>query len=106
MDAVCGALKQTTVYADGTENLDSIAATYIRLLRNNFLPSSAETLFTPDEYHAIYDESGTIKSVTIDKKPEAYFAHAYDRRFYELIHGRMEQLAPVIEQMERRRLIG
>lgn len=103
--AISTALKKSTVYGDGPENIDSIAVTYIRLLRKSFASSSAEVLFATDDYKVICDESGNVMNVSIQKREGSSFSCEYDRQMYVALYARMTQLAPDIEKLERRRLM-
>lgn len=95
----------------GHASLDSIAACYIRLLRGNFVPASAEeqVLFNSGYYSVEWNEN--------EKKIEeaCYYGeypevdgqdNAYDRAFHQVIKERMNRLATDVENNARAKLLS
>lgn len=105
--AILEALRNTTVYGDGPDNLDSIAVCYIRLLRNSFSPSAQEKLFSASDYAVESDETGSIQKAGFQPKTEEELKamHAYDRALYETLQERICRLAPLFEQNMRARIV-
>ena len=106
--AMESALKTTTVYGDGTENLDSLAMCYLRLVRNNFLSVSAaqHVLFDPAQYRVKADESGVLQSAGFEMDESKVKAWcAYDRALYRVLNERIDGLALMFEQNARMRMV-
>lgn len=103
--AVLQALKSTTVYGDGPDNLDAIAMCYIRLLRSCFRPSAAESLFTAEDY-TVGAADGAL-TAGFREKPDSELKklHPYDRALYETLRERAKYLAPRFELNARERLV-
>lgn len=102
------ALRTNTVYGDGTENLDSLAMCYLRLVRSNFQPvSGAESvLFASRDYRVELDEAGGIRSAGfVRDEKRASGMTAYDRALYEALLKRIGGLALLFEQNARYRLV-
>lgn len=101
------ALKSTKVYADGRENLDSIATCYIRMLNNNFKPTVIHPLFKEEDYVVTYQNNGKV-TVNVDALSEERSEQftEYDRSMRIRIAERMRELGPTLEESSRRRLIG
>ncbi len=98
------ALDSTTVYGDGPENLDSIAACYLRLVRNNFRPAADFTLFRAEDYRTELKPDGGIAFAGFrGQAPEGL--SDYDRALYDALGGRLNALALDFERNARAQLV-
>ena len=104
--AIQKALDNTTVYGDGPENMDSIAACYLRLVRNNFRSSSELTLFAPGEYQTQLNERGEVVSAGFPKRDAGEEKLSrYDQALYDALIDRLNALAMDFERQARSRLV-
>lgn len=101
-EAVAETLKETTVHGDGIENLDSIAISYVRLLRKNFRPASERNLFDKSEYKILVRENGDT-FVELAEKPEDILKEwpVYDRAMYKVLGERIVKIGSQVERIER-----
>lgn len=90
------AADHTTVYGDGEENLVSIAACYVQMMRLGFTPTSDDddTLFEPGAYHVEYAEDKPRP--TLDEKKDIH--NAYDETLYRVIREKILMLAARLEE--------
>lgn len=118
---LCESLKECTVYGDSEENIDSIAASYCRLLRKGMKPVSANVLFKNSDYHInnynklkqIIMQQNSLSAEEYHKKMEengilqsAYSSEsAYNNAMHKLLKERINSIAPDIEEYERKLLI-
>ncbi len=106
------ALENTSVYGDSRENLDSIAACYVRLMRSNFIPASDHPLFSDEEYIVKEEppqegqpESELPKLKVIISNRGTMVAHQYDRVFRAKMTPLLERYGSVMEQNSVRRIL-
>ena len=101
--ALADAMDDVSAYGDSEENLEHIAASYCRLLRKNFKPTSDEVLFRAEDYRGSRCLTGIEAGALAPsgKLPES----AYDRAVYECLLERINEIAPEIERYERERLV-
>ncbi len=128
-EALEKSLKCCNVYGDGSENVDSIAVGYCKMLKKSFKPtSSAENiLFSFEDYHPenIDKLNELMKKPTgnmDEKKLEIHneeikkyknilyksakkFDNPYDRAVYSYLFARINKFALSIEQAERENII-
>lgn len=107
-DTLLDVLKNTTVYGDGIENLDSLAMCYLRLIRNNFQPAAGEenTLFSPQDYKVEYDEKGNVKAAGfIENTDKTKNMTSYDRILYSTLREHINGLAVMYEQNNRYKIV-
>ena len=92
-----------STFGSSSNNLDQIAATYIRLLRGNFVPASDKELilFRSDNYKAEFDkENQRMKgyyNCDNEEKKRINSMKKYDRELFEAINKRIPYLASLIE---------
>lgn len=105
------ALKNTTVYGDSKENLDSIAICYIRLLRSNFISASDNPLFTDKNYKIIEkkpadsDRNNKFPEYEIQIKEEDDSGLSpYDRSMKKTLVPLMKAYGAVIEEYALKRM--
>ncbi len=98
-------LKEMTVYGDGNENLESIAACYIRLLRSNFTPAAENPVFLKEDY--CVQETGHKFTVTIKPVPEnrKQYYTSYDMALRQTVAEKIESLGVDMEYHARQALI-
>lgn len=128
-----GVLRETVsggecaVYGDGQENVDSIAVSYCRMLRKNFVPTADDVLFSSEDYNpANLSEYTRLKSMPVrgmsDGELAAHkqsledcailkrhknrrFASAYDQAVYNTLSVRINEMAVMVERRENELLI-
>ena len=119
-----------TTYGDNEGNLYSIAVLYAKMLRNGFLPTSDQPLFSTEHYHAentehyahakqAYDskrfegeeksklrelETAMKNCEIVPKRPEP-FREAYDKAVYAELRKRINEVAYQVEMHEMQVLI-
>lgn len=93
----------TIVYGDGEENLVSIAACYVQMMRLGFTPTShaEDTLFEPKAYHVEYSEGKPLPK--LDEKEK--ILNDYDNSLYSTIQEKILMLAARLEENAIHRLI-
>lgn len=120
------AVDACSVYGDGEENVDSIAVSYCRMLRKNFVPTANTVLFETRDYVVsnltVYEQ--LLRKPTGAMSEEEFQAHqekirkcrilqrrtnlpsnSYDRAVYEYLYERINQVALPLERHEREQLI-
>ncbi len=101
------ALRETTVYGDGRENLDSIAVCYIRLLSSNFSAATDHPVFRTAHYMVdCTDEARPKIQIAELEAAERQKLSKYDLSLRELLAGRMKDLGVQVDLADRRKLIG
>ncbi len=108
-ESLIRAIEECTVYGDGSENLDSIAVGYCRMLRKGFKPTSAKVLFKSEDYltenlpnhKADYQEKLEI----LQFSEEASSFTGYDQAVYRQLRARINELAPEMEKLEKQRML-
>ena len=104
--ALLNALSNTRVYGESSDTLDSIAMSYLRLLRNGMRPSSEKSLFSTDEYYTEFLDDGTVKAGFRRKsETELQSLQPYDLALYEALWRRIQDMAPIYERNSRERLL-
>ena len=115
------------VYGDGQENVDSIAVSYCRMLRKNFVPTADKVLFRSEDYDASsLAEYSRLKSMSTRNMSESELAeherailensilkqrkgerfdNAYDEAVYRTLFNRINEMALLVERRERELLI-
>lgn len=114
------------VYGDGQENIDSIAVSYCRMLRKNFIPTADYVLFRSEDYSAsrlselnklrsaptgnMTDEERAIhnkqlQAAQILRRSETQFKHGYDTAVYDYLWPRINEMAMLVERYETELLI-
>ena len=104
-NCLCRAMREGSVYGDGTENLDSIAVSYIRMLKKGFLTANGDALFYKEDYIGASQDGRHLRRMK-DQELRAKWPHAYDQAVYHLLADRIDVLAEQVEAVERNRLIG
>ena len=99
------AFQEGSVYGDGSENIDSIAVSYIRMLKKGFQPANANAMFSQKDYLPGSPDKKFIRRMD-DQSLRKTWPWKYDQAVYCLLADRMDQLAGEVEQLERSRLIG
>ncbi|MCD7885096.1 MAG: AAA family ATPase [Lachnospiraceae bacterium] len=119
------AINESSLYGDGTENLDSIAVSYCRMLRKAFTPTADRVLFQNTDYHpehldaysrlrqknAAMMREDERKAWEKDLEENALlccnrtFSSAYDQAVYQILKKRINDIAPMVEQQERNLMI-
>ncbi len=100
--ALSAALDDLSAYGDSEENMEHIAASYCRLLRKNFKPTSDHVLFRAEDYRGSRCLStGGDALESAGQLPDC----PYDRAVYECLLPRINEIAPEIERYERERLV-
>lgn len=120
-----------TVYGDSTENLESIAVSYCRLLRKGFRATGSEVLFRASDYHIENLEKLTEiertryrmrdEEQTEEERNEEYqrekaqynilqglgrrFSSRYDQAVYDLLYQKINELALEIERFEKQQTV-
>lgn len=102
---LCRAFHENSVYGDGAENTDSIAVSYIRMLKKGFTPANSDAMFTKDDYLPDGANGKFIRRLD-DSALQKKWPHRYDQAVYRLLSDRIDLLAGQVEQLERSRLIG
>ncbi|MBE5798618.1 MAG: AAA family ATPase [Clostridiales bacterium] len=101
------ACQMVHVYGDSEENIDSIADNYIRLLRKGFLSTAEKPLFDPKQYHSNYFLKYRNKSkICMLDKADADSLRAlgpYDSAVYDCLYERINDRAPIVEEIELKR---
>jgi len=121
------AARESIVYGDGQENIDSIAISYCRMLRKGFIPTGDRVLFDAKDYHIEnieqlkklkskrdFDMSDDekqkhleeIDAAQILQKSNKVFDNKYDEAVYDMLYSRINDFALYIEQVEREKMIG
>lgn len=100
-------LKETRVYGDGQENIDSIAVCYIRLLRNNFTSAADTPVFDRTDYvvHESADPGCRIEIRDLDPAVRQKL-DMYDLTMRDRIKERMILLGEQLDIADRRKIIG
>lgn len=115
------------VYGDGQENIDSIAVSYCRMLRKNFVPTADEVLFRSEDYRAEnLNEYARLKAMSVkgmtSEEIEAHkrsieensilrrcrdkrFTNLYDEAVYNCLLDRINEMAIMVERRESELLI-
>ncbi len=115
------------VYGDGQENVDSIAVSYCRMLRKNFVPTADEVLFSSEDYNAAnLTEYSRLKSMStrgmsdeelvahnknleenriLRQQKSKVFTNAYDEAVYNTLLNRINDMAVLVERRETELLI-
>lgn len=125
-NALCDAIGKCTVYGDGEENVDSIAVSYCRMLRKNFVPTSNAVLFDARDYvvnnltayeqllrkptasmseKEFADYQKKLEDCQILKKSVTPPTNTYDEAVYNYLYERINQVALPLERHEREQLI-
>lgn len=90
------------VYGDGEENIDSIAVSYCRMLRKGLQPTSDRVLFATRDYQP---RNAKNKENILVPSESTNPTEKYDRALYQLLLERINEVAPEVEQLERRQII-
>lgn len=90
------------VYGDGEENIDSIAVSYCRMLRKGLQPTGDRVLFFTQDYQP---RNALKKEAVLVKRDIGGMTSKYDRAVYQLLLDRINELAPDVEQLERRQVL-
>lgn len=90
------------VYGDGEENIDSIAVSYCRMLRKGLQPTGDRVLFSAQDYQP---RSALKKEPVLTRKDIDGMKSKYDRAVYQLLLDRINEMAPDVEQLERRQVL-
>ncbi|MDO4332478.1 MAG: AAA family ATPase [Eubacteriales bacterium] len=90
------------VYGDGEENVDSIAVSYCRMLRKGLQSTSDRVLFSTEDYQP---RNAKDKKNILVKSDSDSFTNAYDRAVYDMLLERINEMAPEVEEMERRQVL-
>lgn len=115
------------VYGDGQENVDSIAVSYCRMLRKNFVPTADEVLFRSEDYNAAnFAEYSRLKAMStkgmsdeelaahkrnleeysiLRRCREKQFTNKYDEAVYNCLLSRINEMAVMVERRETELLI-
>lgn len=115
------------VYGDGQENIDSIAVSYCRMLRKNFVPTADEVLFRSEDYLAEnFNEYSKLKAVStkgmspeelethkhnleensiLKRRRDKRFTNTYDEAVYNCLLSRINEMAIMVERRETELLI-
>lgn len=101
LEGVCSD-RDVGVYGDGEENVDSIAVSYCRMLRKGLQPTSSQVLFAAEDYQP----RRVKENQNILKKSESLkLTSSYDRALYALLLERINEVAPEVEELERRQVL-
>ena len=86
---------QFSTQGSSSGNLDKIAACYVRLMRENFIPVSGEDqcLFRKEHYKCSF-EADTVK---VSYEGECPLDNAYDQALYDAMKERIERIAGFVE---------
>lgn len=124
--ALCKAADECSVYGDGEENVDSIAVSYCRMLRKNFIPTANTVLFDTRDYivsnlttyeqllrkptgamseEEFQEHQEMLNSCRILQRKQNPPSNSYDSAVYEYLFERINQVALPLERHERERLI-
>ena len=98
-ESVCRLARSATLstYGSSSENLDSIAACYLRLLRGNFVPAADGALFRREYLHRYEGEDGRLHvKYELPQGVEPPQA-SYDRALYDELSGRFPRIADRLE---------
>lgn len=103
IQALKNAIDGTIVYGAGEENLVSIAACYVQMMRLGFTPTSHtdDTLFEPGAYHVEYAEQKTQPTLDIKEGIKV----EYDSTLYNIIREKILLLATRLEENVVHKLI-
>ena len=84
-----------TTQGSGYAGLEKIAACYVRLMRENFVPVSEDTqrLFRK-EFYRCENENGMIKATYTGTCP---LTSGYDQALFNALKGRIERIAGLVE---------
>jgi len=76
-------------------NLDKIAACYVRLMRENFVPAAAEEqcLFRKEQYQRVWKEG----RLTVRYNGRCTMGHQYDRALFNALKDRIERIGAKVE---------
>lgn len=105
-ESVCRLARSATLstYGSSSENLDSIAACYLRLLRGNFVPAADGALFRREYLHRYEGEDGRLHvKYELPQGVEPPQA-PYDRALYDELSGRFPRIADRLENNALNRL--
>ena len=118
--------RDCAVYGDGQENVDSIAVSYCRMLRKNFVPTADHVLFRSEDYHPenldelnklrstptrgmteeeLSKHEADISAAQILKRSGERFENPYDRAVYDCLYSRINEMAMRVERYETDLLI-
>lgn len=124
--ALCDAIGKCRVYGDGEENVDSIAVSYCRMLRKNFIPTANVVLFDTKDYvvnnltayerllrkptesmseEEFAEHQKKLEDSRILQKSKSIPSNAYDNAVYNYLYERINQVALPLERHEREQLI-
>ena|GEM_PF-1665794 len=111
--AVKSVMSKITVYGDSMDNLENIAACYVRLIRNTFLPAADVVMFNRNDYKVdkVFDSETcnvkiTVSMPRIDKNSgENGNLTSYDMVLYNELYPRFINLAHSIELIEHENLV-
>lgn len=90
-----------TTLGSANANLDQIAASYVRLMRQNFAPVSDEKqlLFRKEDYRCEFREDKMIAKYV----GKCTLTAPYDRALFNALHSRIDRLASLLESEALRR---
>lgn len=118
--------KDCAVYGDGQENIDSIAVSYCRMLRKNFVPTADYVLFRAEDYNAanlseynrlratptrgmseeeLAEHKKKLQAAGILRHSTQRFDNAYDTAVYQCLWSRINDMAVLVERYETDLLI-
>lgn len=90
-----------TTLGSGNASLDMIAANYVRLMRQNFVPVSEDRqlLFKKENYKCEYKDDPNTGKVKVIAKYDGgcTLSSPYDRALFNALHSRIERIAGMIE---------
>lgn len=107
--ALCKAINSTSVYGEGTENLDSIAMCYLKLLRKNFQSVSSDhaIIFNNTDYFIEYGNDGAVENAGFRNRTDLLNnVTAYDSKLYRVLLDRINRLAKRYEINTQYYLLG
>lgn len=99
------AMRGESVYGDGSENVDSVAVSYIRMLKKGFLPANSKVMFQKEDYSSEGRDGHFVRRLS-EEELQNRWPHPYDQAVYALLADRIDELAGDVERLERSRLIG
>ena len=108
-NALTKAINSTSVYGEGTENLDSIAMCYLKLLRKNFQSVSSDRgiVFSNEDYFVEYGNDGSVSNAGFHRNDEHTKGLSdYDTNLYKALFERINRLAKRYEIHNQFGLLG
>ncbi len=101
-------------YGFSTTNRDTIATTYVRLMRQKFIPVSKEPIFDYNKYDVDYDDengkkvrakyTGDYQSRNSSSGNETLaFLDAYDEKLFDIIKKKIDFFADMVEESEAKK---